>query len=394
MATSIFRKNFPGTAALQAAADAADYIIGLDLHQKTTAICVLDRRAPERPVFQRKRLPNGELLATIGRFAGRKVIACEAAYGWHLLRTALGGMPEVTFIPLDARRTAGWMRSSGVKNDRIDAQVLCAALLHGGVAGLAVYAPSAPSRRCGLLVLQRDAFVRQRTGVTHRLAAFAREYGPNPYTGEIPPSTDLLRTLEENLGATLRFLDERIAACDRLIAAESRGDAVVARLRTIPGIGPVTAFALRWKIDDIDRFESSRHLCGYLGLGVRERASGERAATGKITKTGNALLRKLLVQGAQVVRFRKPDLLPLYFPSFAAGERMQDRIHANKVVVALARKHLTFAYHLWKKECSFDLDRYRSIRAHASSPGDVAVPGVSGAPTLALPSPCVPSKRG
>ncbi|MBI3618524.1 hypothetical protein HY213_00640, partial [Candidatus Peregrinibacteria bacterium] len=70
MATSIFRENFPAVAALQQQADTADYIIGLDLHAKTTAICVVDPRAPEKPAFQRKRLPNAELLTVLHRFAG------------------------------------------------------------------------------------------------------------------------------------------------------------------------------------------------------------------------------------------------------------------------------------------------------------------------------------
>ncbi|MBI3619326.1 hypothetical protein HY213_04830, partial [Candidatus Peregrinibacteria bacterium] len=70
MATSIFRENFPAVAQLQHAADTASFIIGLDLHAKTTAICVVDPRAPEKPAFQRKRLPNAELLTVLHRFAG------------------------------------------------------------------------------------------------------------------------------------------------------------------------------------------------------------------------------------------------------------------------------------------------------------------------------------
>ncbi|MBI1812335.1 hypothetical protein HY285_05130, partial [Candidatus Peregrinibacteria bacterium] len=46
-----------------------------------------------------------------------------------LLRHALLTMPETTFVPLDARKTASWIKTSGIKNDKIDAQVLCAVLL-------------------------------------------------------------------------------------------------------------------------------------------------------------------------------------------------------------------------------------------------------------------------
>lgn len=60
---------------------------------------------------------------------------------------------------------------------------------------------------------------------------------------------------------------------------------------------------------------------------------------------------------------------------------MQDRKHANKVVTALARKHLTFVFHIWKKGQDFDMDFYRERRQHAAfdaaqlpSPSPVAEP--------------------
>jgi transposase len=143
----------------------------------------------------------------------------------------------------------------------------------------------------------------------------------------------------------------------------SSADPVIGILRTVPGIGPVTAFALRHKIDSIDRFRDAAHLSSYLGFGVRERQSGGSLTKGKIAKTGDAFLRKLLIQGAQVVCFRRPDLVALYFPTLGDPSRMRDRMHVNKVVTALARKNLTFVYHCWKQGTPFDLEMYRARRA-------------------------------
>jgi transposase len=394
MATSIFKKNFPGAEKLQEAVDTADYIIGLDLHKKTTAICVVDRKQPDAPMFERKQLKNNQLPEVLLRFAGKKVVACEAAYGWHLLREALHEIPMVTFVPLDARKTAGWIKTSGIKNDKIDAQVLCATLLHGGVARLAVHQPGKDARNCWQLIKHRDNLVRQRSSVKRQLTALQRDHDPNPYTGEVPDLSDIQKLLRTNLDDTLVFLNERIADCDRRIVLQSKSDSIIERLKTIPGIGPVTAFALRHKIESLDRFEDAQHLCSYLGLGVRQRQSGEHSVSGKITKTGNDLIRRLLVQGAQVVRFRKPDLPSLYFPLFGQKVLMNNRIHANKVVVALARKHLTFVFNIWKHGESFDLERYRRMRnEHTSSPGGGEAPGRLTAPTVPLPSNCVPSRE-
>lgn len=380
MAASIFSQNFPGATALQSAADTADYIIGLDLHKKTTAVCVVDRKQMDTPVFHRKRLANSELLSVLHRFAGNKVVACEAAYGWFLLRDALRGVPGVTFIPLDARKTASWIKTSGIKNDRIDAQVLCCACLHGGIGRLAIHQPERHARECTQLSRSREQLVRQRRRVRQQLQSLERDCGPNPYTGEIPGTSVLIRSLESDLCDALRILDARIAKTEEQMRHLSANDTVVSLLQSIPGIGPITAFALRHKIETIDRFESAAHLSSYFGFGVRQRQSGETLVRGKIAKSGDSLIRKLLIQGAQVIRFRRPDLPPLYFPHLAQAELMADRRHANKVVTALARKNLTFVYHIWNKQVPFDLERYRKRRQYTSSPVSSSTLSVSVCP--------------
>lgn len=167
---------------------------------------------------------------------------------------------------------------------------------------------------------------------------------------------------EDHLRDACRHTEESVTAIEGQMTQASKGDPVIVRLRSIPGIGPITAFALRHKVEDIHRFASAAHLSSYFGFGVRQRQSGETLIKGKIAKTGDTLIRKLLIQGAQVVRFRRPALLPLYFPTLAQPELMSNRRHVNKVVTALARKNLVFAYHIWKQQTTFDLDRYRERR--------------------------------
>jgi transposase len=372
MATSIFRENFPAVSELQHAADTATFIIGLDLHAKTTAICVVDPKIPSIPVFQRKRLPNVELLTVINRFAGKKLIACEAAFGWHLLEDALASMPDITFIPLDARKTSAWIQSSGIKNDAIDAQILCHVCLHGGIRSLAVYRQSPMAREGSKLARHRESLVRQRTALKLQMQAFERDYGANPFTGEIPTKSIVASTMEVDIRVALASSEKRIKDVENLMTAANKNDQITILLQTIPGIGPITAFTLRHKIDTIDRFRSASHLSSYLGLGVRERQSGENTVKGKITKTGDPLLRKLLVQGGQIVRFQRPDLVSLYFPVLGAADLMKDKKHSNKVVTAIARKNLTFVFHIWRKCVPFDLETYKAKRL-AASLGDAII---------------------
>jgi transposase len=366
MATSIFHQNFPGVEKLQEAVDGAAYIIGLDLHKKTVAICVVDQKEQEKPVFQRKRLRNEELIAKIQSFPGRKVVVCEAAYGWFPLREALEGVEDVVLVLLDPRKTSAWIQSSGVKNDKIDAEVLCHVCLQGGIGRLCVHQPSREAKERFKLVQYRDRLVRERTRIKNQLKNMEKDYGVNPYTGEIFLKSDLMQYLEEDLLGALERVGARIEHAEKRIDLLSADDEVVKRLISIPGVGPMTAFALRWKIEDISRFKDSAHLCSYFGFGIRQKQSGESCMRGKITKKGNTMVRTLLIQGAQVVRNRRKDLVELYFPRLGREELMQVRRHANKVVTALARKQLVFAFHLWRKGEEFDLNFYQQRREQSS----------------------------
>jgi hypothetical protein len=201
------------------------------------------------------------------------------------------------------------------------------------------------------------------------MQSFERDYGPNPFTGEIPGRSTLASFIDGDLHAGLENSNARIRNIELLMRVMSKDDPVMAILQTIPGIGPITAFALRHKIDTIDRFRDASHLSSYLGFGVRERQSGEITVKGKIAKTGDPLLRKLLIQGVQIIRTCRPDLLALYCPTLGRAELMKDRKHANKVVTALARKNLTFVYHLWKRQMPFNLEVYRARRQAALTAG-------------------------
>jgi transposase len=71
-----------------------------------------------------------------------------------------------------------------------------------------------------------------------------------------------------------------------LIEASTESDEVVARLQTMPGVGPVTAASFRATLDDVDRFGSAHQVEAYLGLVPREFSSAERQRKGSIGRHG------------------------------------------------------------------------------------------------------------
>jgi transposase len=127
----------------------------------------------------------------------------------------------------------------------------------------------------------------------------------------------------------------------------SRQIPVVERLRTIPGIGLLSATALVAFVGDIARFPSSRHFASYLGLTPRENSSGLRRRLGAISKRGDTYLRMLLIHGARTViwhakKLETPDRLRAW-----ALKLERERGH-NRAAVATANKLARLAWAIWK----------------------------------------------
>ena len=86
---------------------------------------------------------------------------------------------------------------------------------------------------------------------------------------------------------------------------------------SIPGIGPVTASALVANLGDPSGFSGPRQFAAFLGLVPRQNSSGGKTRLGRVSKMGNAYLRKLLVVGAHAVlyhRARHADPLRCWAP--------------------------------------------------------------------------------
>jgi transposase len=95
-------------------------------------------------------------------------------------------------------------------------------------------------------------------------------------------------------------LTPQIQKLTQALEAEVEKRAVTRRLMTHPGVGPLTALAFELVIGTADRFHCGKQIASYVGLVPEENSSGDRRRLGHISKQGNALLRFLLVEAAQV----------------------------------------------------------------------------------------------
>jgi len=126
----------------------------------------------------------------------------------------------------------------------------------------------------------------------------------------------LITTLVTNLSHQLVALHRRLLWYGHQLDRAAARDERVTRLRTIPGVGPITASAIAATIGDGRQFPSGRSLAAWLGLAPLNRSSGKERL-GRISKMGDRSIRRLLVPGmtSRIKQIRQgPDK---FDPSFA-----------------------------------------------------------------------------
>src|SRR5204863_10020714 len=147
----------------------------------------------------------------------------------------------------------------------------------------------------------------------------------------------LLRPALAQAVAELGELETRLRAVERQLETAADASLVVGQLRSVPGIGLLTATALVATVGDVQRFPSARHFASYLGLTPREHSSGSRRRLGTISKRGDTYLRMLLTHGARAVLWAAHRKTPHGRLRLWAQNVERLRGH-NKAAIALANK--------------------------------------------------------
>ena len=111
-------------------------------------------------------------------------------------------------------------------------------------------------------------------------------------------------------------------------------------LRSVPGIGTVTAMELLLELQDVARFRQADQLAAYVGLTPSQYSSAEKIRMGRITKAGKHSLRALLVQAAWQL-IRKDQAMKEKY------ERIKIRSGGKRAIVAIARTLLLRVRRIW-----------------------------------------------
>ena len=123
----------------------------------------------------------------------------------------------------------------------------------------------------------------------------------------------------------------------------------VTLLKSIPGIGMLTAMILLTELETINRFEKFDKLCSFIGLVPSTHSSGDKEIIGDITKRGHTVLRSAVIESAWVAVRHDPALIKSY-------HEYCRRMDPNKAIIRIAKKLLNRIRYVLKNkqpyECS------------------------------------------
>lgn len=341
--------------------------VGIDLGDRKHAICALDAAGE---FLDRRAITNHResLRRLSAKYPGARIVMEVGAHSPWISRFLEGLGHEV--LVANPRKLRA-IYASDRKSDERDAEMLARLgradpkLLHP------IAHQSEEAQRDLLEIKLRDAIVRQRVDLISAVRFTLKSMGvalASPNTNcfakraratlaESEPR--LLEVIESTLGVIdvmtekVKELTRRIEEMGRVKYPETQ------RLRQIVGIGPITALAFHLTIGDPERFADSRDVGAYLGLVPKRDQSGKVDKEMRISKAGDAYLRRLLVSAAQYVLgpFGKDcDLRRHGLELEARGGRGAKK----KAVVAIARKLAVLMHALWTKKSD-----YKSLRAAA-----------------------------
>jgi transposase len=363
---------------------------GLDVHKKSVVACLLISSPASEPVRTVRTFGTmtADFLALADWLAeaGCTHVAMESTgvYWkpiWNLLEDAFA---LLLVNPRDSKAVPGR------KTDITDAEWIADLLRHGLLRSS--YIPARPQRELRELTRYRTSLVRERTAEANRLqktlegsniklasvatdilGASGREILRALVAGATDAATlaqlakgrlreklpDLERALAGSFNAHQRFLvAEHLAHIDFLEAAIDRVSVeiaerlrpcaeAVARLDTIPGIGPYLAEALIAEIGtDMSRFPTAAHLASWAGMCPGNHASAGKRRSGR-TRKGNPWLRTLLVQAAHAGARKKDTYLGAQY------RRLATRRGKSRAAVAVGHTILIIAYHLLRDDTEY-----------------------------------------
>ena len=327
--------------------------IGMDLGVRKSSFCILDPSGKQIEEDSLRMSHESIELFLSEQPTSRLVIEACGPCRWVAEFATKNGHEVIVANPREFRLIA----SSHKKSDRNDARILAE---FGQVRPKLLHPIQLRGLKCQIArstLGNRDHLVKQRTQLINAVRAEVRGLGECLPTcaayvfhkrmrGQIPAilkaSVDPLLDVLASLANSIKRLENEIAS----LSVKQFSKSGTEIMRQVAGVGPITALAFVATIEDPTRFKKSRDVGPYVGLASKSRSSGDKNPELRISKRGDALLRRLLVNAATyIMRPNAPDSDLRRF-----GERIQGRggqAARGKARIAVARKLSVLLHRLW-----------------------------------------------
>jgi transposase len=337
------------------------YYVGLDVHSKNSAFVIEDEGG--------KVIARGEVATTLEGFSQLQAtyqlargtrVALETGTVAFFVARQLGRL-GLDPIVVDAHEVRLKAHRPNQKSDGRDAFELCEGLRRGIYRSI-VHVPRPEISRLRDTLSRRRHFVRLQAAQVGAVKALLRAAGLGRLSRSLGSEAgwarviaavrqhEELRTYAEQHRALWRCAWEQIRALDVSLARQQKESfaAQIARLQTIPGVGPIVASTAIAVFSTPERFPDAKHAASYAGLVPSTYQSGEHEAHGRITKRGSAELRAMLCEAAH--HASRPDH-PLN-PYFA---RLCARRGYKMAIVAVAHRLCRIIFAMLRHQSDFDV---------------------------------------
>ena len=245
------------------------------------------------------------------------------------------------------KRVKFYLRSIGhfSKTDKKDATGICRLACERN---LRLWKPfSANIYKLRSLLRQRKAFIINKAALLTQRHALSQ-------------SMNALPTLVDSINRMISYYESEIANLETLIKEQYESDQVLHErlepiVRSIYGLGIMTALTLVAETNGFSLINSRKQLASYAGYDVVENSSGQFTGRTRISKAGNARIRRELYMAAlTIINSKSGHLYELY-------ARIRERNPKVYKIgnVAVQRKLLLLVYTLFKNGESLDPERYK-----------------------------------
>jgi transposase len=351
-------------------------VIGIDLGDRHSQYCVRTRtqEVVVEGSVETKPQKIAEWLQGLNR--QRIVIETGTHSGWVAELLELMGHEVI----VGNSRKLKLITQNDQKSDKVDGRLLAKLGVIGAEWLYPVYRRRAETRKDLMMVRARDLVVEVRTTLVNHVRGMVKSFGCRLPVCDAGAFAEVAgKEMPEALQGALSGVLEALAELDEQIhfydcqvkhQCETKYVEQTKWLLQVSGVGPVTALTYVLSIEDPERFEDSRDVGAYVGLVAKRRQSGKQDPQLGISKAGDEMLRKLLVNCAHHLLGHvgaDSDLRRWGMRLVEAGQRAGKKGARKRAAAAVARKLAVLLHVLWKHERVYEPLRVANAQAASAA---------------------------